>query len=139
VASWLDGPGEPGWTQYPGRRLGRPEQGSRSVARIGRRLAGLLVDWLLAVLIARWLFHGHPLGPLGVFAVEQLLLVGTLGSSIGHAAVGLRVETVAGRLPGPLRAAVRTALICVVIPAVIWDRDQRGLQDKAAGTVLVRR
>jgi len=25
-----------------------------------------------------------------------------------------------------------------VIPAVIWDADQRGLHDKAAGTVLLR-
>jgi len=25
-----------------------------------------------------------------------------------------------------------------VIPAVIWDADQRGLHDKAAGTVLIR-
>ena len=32
----------------------------------------------------------------------------------------------------------RTALLIVVIPAVIWDADQRGLHDKAAGTVLVR-
>jgi uncharacterized RDD family membrane protein YckC len=33
---------------------------------------------------------------------------------------------------------VRTALLIVVIPAVIWDADQRGLHDKVAGTVLVR-
>jgi hypothetical protein len=26
----------------------------------------------------------------------------------------------------------------IVIPAVIWDADQRGLHDKAAGTVLIR-
>ncbi|HEY5230049.1 MAG TPA: RDD family protein, partial [Galbitalea sp.] len=30
-------------------------------------------------------------------------------------------------------------LLMVVIPAVIFDRDQRGLHDKIAGTVLVRR
>jgi hypothetical protein len=26
----------------------------------------------------------------------------------------------------------------LIIPAVIWDGDQRGLHDKIAGTVLVR-
>jgi hypothetical protein len=31
-----------------------------------------------------------------------------------------------------------TALLCIVIPAVIWDADHRGLHDKIAGTVLVR-
>jgi len=33
---------------------------------------------------------------------------------------------------------VRSALLCLVIPAVVWDRDGRGLHDTAAGTVLVR-
>jgi uncharacterized RDD family membrane protein YckC len=33
---------------------------------------------------------------------------------------------------------VRTVLLCLVIPAFIWDRDGRGLHDKAAGTVVVR-
>jgi hypothetical protein len=30
-------------------------------------------------------------------------------------------------------------LLCLSVPALIWDRDQRGLHDKAAKTVLVRR
>lgn len=100
---------------------------------------GLVVDWVLALLISRWLFGAAPLGPLAVLAVEHLLLVGTLGSSLGHRLVGLRVETVAGGFAGPARAAIRTALLCLVIPAAIWDADQRGLHDKAAGTVLVKR
>ena len=40
---------------------------------------------------------------------------------------------------GPLPALVRTALLCLVLPAVVYDRDQRGLHDRAAATVLVRR
>ena len=35
-------------------------------------------------------------------------------------------------------AVVAPTLLALVIPAVIWDADQRGLHDKAAGTVLVR-
>jgi hypothetical protein len=38
-----------------------------------------------------------------------------------------------------LQVAVRTVLLCLAVPALIWDRDQRGLHDKAAQTVLVRR
>lgn len=34
---------------------------------------------------------------------------------------------------------VRTALVCLVIPAVVWDRDTRGLHDRAMSTVCVRR
>jgi uncharacterized RDD family membrane protein YckC len=40
--------------------------------------------------------------------------------------------------PGLWRPIVRSVLLALVIPAVIWDADNRGLHDKAAGTVLVR-
>ncbi|MDT5047195.1 MAG: hypothetical protein QOG75_3058, partial [Mycobacterium sp.] len=33
---------------YPGQPLGLPEYGPGSLARMGRRLVALLVDWLLA-------------------------------------------------------------------------------------------
>ena len=39
---------------------------------------------------------------------------------------------------GLWRPIVRSVLLALVIPAVIWDADQRGLHDKAVGTVLVR-
>ena len=65
--------------------------------------------------------------------------MGTLGSSIGHRLVGLQVVTMDGAWAGPLRALVRSALLCLAVPALIWNADQRGLHDQAAGTVLVRR
>ena len=34
--------------------------------------------------------------------------------------------------------ALRTLLLCLVVPAAIWDGDGRGLHDKAAGTAVVR-
>ena len=37
---------------YPGQRLGLPERGPGSVASMPRRLAALLIDWLLSMLIA---------------------------------------------------------------------------------------
>jgi uncharacterized RDD family membrane protein YckC len=139
LGSWLEGPGPQSTGDYPGRRLGRPEHGSRSVARVGRRLLGLVIDWGLSLLIARGLLHGGSWTTLAVFGLEQVLLVGTAGASIGQRVADLRVETLAGGAAGPLRAAVRAVLLCLVVPALIWDRDQRGLHDKAAGTVLVRR
>jgi hypothetical protein len=33
---------------------------------------------------------------------------------------------------------VRTLLLCLVIPVLVWDSDQRGFHDKIAGTVLIR-
>jgi uncharacterized RDD family membrane protein YckC len=147
VASWLEGPGaraaDP--DDYPGRRLGMPERGPGSLGRFGRRLVAILVDWLVCNVIAVGLWR-YRLGegglgsfkPLGVFVLMNLLLVGTLGSTIGHRLLGLRVVRVGGAGAGPIPAVIRTILLAVVIPAVVWDRDIRGFHDKLAGTVLVR-
>ncbi|PZU30429.1 MAG: RDD family protein, partial [Microbacterium sp.] len=48
------------------------------------------------------------------------------------------LQLVGGGWVGLWRPIVRTLLLCLVIPAVIWDADQRGVHDKAAGTVLLR-
>ena len=79
---------------------------------------------------------------LGIFALENLLLVSTVGFTIGHRLLGVQVRVLGapdGVAPGFARGAVRTVLLCLVIPAVVWDGDGRGLHDRAAGTVLVRR
>ena len=50
IGSWLSGPESAGTGDgYPGQRLGLPAVGSGSLARMGRRLAALMVDWLIAV------------------------------------------------------------------------------------------
>ncbi|HET8601285.1 MAG TPA: RDD family protein [Segeticoccus sp.] len=121
-----------------------PESGRGSVARLGRRVAALIIDWLLCELIAYAFFGFRPGAedsswiPLAVFAVENLVLVGTWGSTVGHRLLGMRVIRRDGHPAGPLPGLIRTVLLCVVVPALIWDRDSRGLHDKAAGTVLIR-
>ena len=55
------------------------------------------------------------------------------------ALVGISVVRPGGGTPGPLAALVRAVLLCLVIPAVIFDPDQRGLHDKAMNTLLIRR
>jgi uncharacterized RDD family membrane protein YckC len=123
---------------YPGERLGMPAVGSGSVARPGRRIAALAIDWAAAVLISIAFFAYDSFATLVVFAAVQILFLPTLGGSPGHRLVGLRLQLVGGGWVGLWRPIVRTALLVLVIPAVIWDADQRGLHDKAAGTVLVR-
>jgi uncharacterized RDD family membrane protein YckC len=98
----------------------------------------IIIDWTLALLISNFLFSGDSWATLAVFAAEQILLVGTLGYSIGHRAMAIHVVRLGGVPAGPLAALVRTLLLCLVIPAVIFDPDQRGVHDKAAKTVLVR-
>lgn len=148
VASWLEGPGSRRQVtdeEYPGQRLGMPRSGPGSIARFGRRLVAIFVDWSMCQLLA-FLLLGVTLGtggpgswaPLGIFAVENLLLLSTLGSTFGGRLVGLALVSLNGRRVNPVQVAVRTVLLCLAVPALIWDRDGRGLHDKAAGTALIR-
>lgn len=124
---------------WPGKRLGLPERGPRSVGRFGRRIAALAIDWGTAVLISVAFFSYDPFATLGVFAVAQIVLLLTVNGSAGHLLLGLRVVPIAGGYLGWWRPITRTLLLCLVIPAVIWDKDQRGMHDRLSGTVLVRR
>ena len=130
-------PGNAG--EWPGRRLGLPEHGARSIARPGRRIAALCLDWALAVIVSIAFFAYDPFATLAIFAAAQLVFLLTVSGSVGHLALGMRVVPMAGGYLGPWRPFVRTLLLCLVIPAVIWDRDQRGMHDRVAGTILVRR
>ena len=149
VASWLEGPGAQrpdADTDYPGRRLGMPQQGPGSLARFGRRLAAVFVDWTMCQLVAYAGFgvtlgqgSGGSWAPLGIFAVENLVLLLTLGSTFGQRLLGIQLVSLGGGRAGVGRVLLRTVLLCLAVPALVWDRDQRGLHDKAAKTVLVRR
>ena len=125
---------------FPGQRLGLPETGPRSVARLGRRIAALLIDWAIATGISYLITHEqNPWVTLGAFAVLQYVFIITLSGSVGHLALGLRVVPLNPAWIGPVKPLIRTVLLSLAIPAVIWDTDQRGLHDRLASTVLVRR
>jgi uncharacterized RDD family membrane protein YckC len=124
--------------KWAGERLGLPESGPGSLAKLGRRVLAIGVDWSLALLVSQGFAGGDSTVTLAVFAVVQLLLVATLGYSVGHRILGLQVRRLDGQYVGFGRSFIRVFLIMLVIPATIWDGDNRGLQDKAAGTVLVR-
>jgi len=123
---------------FPGERLGLPQTGSGSVGRIGRRIAAIAIDWACAVIVSLAFFAYDSLATLAVFALVQIVFIPTIGGSPGHRLVGLRTVLQTGGWVGLWRPIVRTALLVLVIPAVIWDADQRGLHDKAVGTILVR-
>ena len=145
VAGWLEGPKASLEDQgyefgYKGQRLGLPEHGPGAVAGFGRRFVALTIDWLACVLIANLVSSGQPPAflPLVIFFVEVALLTALMGSSFGQRILGIRVISLAhGRLD-PARSALRTLLLCLVVPPLVFDRDQRGLHDKAAGSVAVR-
>jgi uncharacterized RDD family membrane protein YckC len=123
---------------YPGQRLGLPESGSGSIAKLGRRAGAIIVDWACAVVISIAFFDYDPIATALIFVVVQALFIPTIGGSPGHRLFGMRIQRVAGGWPGLWRPLLRSVLLVLLIPAVIWDADHRGLHDKAAGTVLIR-
>ncbi len=126
---------------WPGKRLGLPEAGPRSIGRIGRRLGALFLDWGMSYGLAFLIFGANPneFAILGIFGVLQVVVILIANGSIGHLVFGLRVVPLIPGYLGVWRPFVRTILVMLFVPAVIYDRDQRGLHDRWAGTILVRR
>lgn len=75
---------------------------------------------------------------LWLFLALSILTVGTVGFTPGKRIVGIRVISEDGGRLGAVRVIVRTLLLALVIPALIWDRDGRGLHDRLARAVQVR-
>ena|SRR5687768_16915372 len=149
AGDWLDGPVEPlPEGSWPGESLGLPQEGPGAIAGTGSRLLALLVDLVVGGLIGGLLFSllddpapsaRSTLGT-AAFAVQLIVLQSLTGQSIGMRLTRLRVARLAARSgpPGLLPVAIRTALLCLIIPAVVSDADGRGLHDKAAGTAVLR-
>ena len=143
--TWLSGARAAGaHLGYPGERFGLPERDKGSVAGYGRRLVALLIDWLASTAIAVGLANAYDWSALqknwaawGIFAVQVWLLTGMTGTTLGKRIAGLRVARLDGKPVGLLWSAARTVLMLMIIPALMWDRDHRGLHDRAANTIVL--
>ncbi len=136
----------PSEQEYAGQRLGLPASGPGSVAGWGRRIAALFIDWIASSLVAALIGRFYTLSPdearflpLVIFWLESSLFTGIAGASFGQLALRVAVVRVDGRPPTMLKALLRQLLICLVIPPVVFNRDNRGLHDMAADTVTVIR
>jgi hypothetical protein len=152
--SWLSGPPPvgPGPTDqrpndYPGQRLGLPQSGPKSLARTGRRVAALFVDWLIAYGLAAlaMTFGWFSVQTLSTAVLVIWFVLGAVSVRLfaftpGQYALGLIVVPVDNRLHvGFGRALVRGLLIALVIPPLFTDTDLRGLHDRLTNTAVVRR
>lgn len=154
TGTWLEGPGVTlgelrNQDTWPGSRIGLPREGAGSVAPFGVRAMAFFVDIvsssLVSGLIAASLENPSPsdrqLAAYVVLFLEQVLLIGLTGQSLGMRVLGIKVLRIKApeRPPGFVTALVRTVpLLLTVGLAGFFTRDGRGLHDLAAGSVVVR-
>ena len=115
---------------------------------LGRRFLGLSIDWLMCYAIALGFFGGGGsfvdrapqarIPHLVIFFIEVLVLTAFGGATAGHRIVGLRVVQLnGGANPTPVQALVRTVLLCLVVTAITYDENGRGIHERLSGTRLV--
>jgi uncharacterized RDD family membrane protein YckC len=140
--AWLTGTaGLPVTQDWPGQRLGRPENGPGAVASFGARIGALATDFVLSWLVATLIAHSADTGPYWstvVYAAQALVFMSLFGQTPGMRLLGLRLERPHGGRVFPGWVAVRLFLLLLIVPPLIWDRDGRGLHDKAANTLVAR-
>lgn len=145
AGSWLEGPPRAARAGYPGDRVGLPESGRGSIAGQGAKLGAFVIDIVIAGIIAFVATTPHSqhdqyvtnLVSDGIFVVVTAALLTLSGRTLGMRALGLQVVRLDGRTVG-WRSLPRQLLCALLIPALITDRDHRGLHDKAVSTAVVR-
>jgi uncharacterized RDD family membrane protein YckC len=137
----------PAGEAYPGQRLGLPREGRGSLASWQARIGALIIDWAACMVVAIGLFGSGVITGSGwrawmiltVFFVESTLLSWLAGGSFGQLLCRIAVVRLD---PQPLslpRALLRAFLVSLALPPLIISTERRGLQDLAAGTVVINR
>ena len=113
----------------------------------GRRIFALCLDWLASMLVVGafigteiWTGRGlSQWATMGTFLLEATLLTALMGGSFGQLGCRVVVARLDGEPVNLLQAVLRTFLICLVVPPLVFNRDGRGLHDLAVGTIALRR
>ena len=133
---------------YRGERIGLPATGRGSLAPVGLRLGAYVVDALASALVAALFVHRSGSGAAGrlpgtwslvPFAIDYVVGMLVAGRTLGMYLFGLRIIRVSRNVAvDPLRALGRTALLLMFVPALVFDRDNRGMHDRLTDTAVVR-
>ncbi|GAB3698284.1 RDD family protein [Mariniluteicoccus flavus] len=132
---------------WPGETLGLPETGQGSLASWRARIAAIVVDWAVCMVIATAVFgtgviRGNDWRSfmiLAVFWLESTVMSAVAGGSFGQLLARVAVVRLDREPLGFLRAAFRQAMVCLALPALVIGMHRRGLHDLVNGTVVVNR
>jgi uncharacterized RDD family membrane protein YckC len=131
----------PSQDRVRGASLGLPPAGPGSLASFGARVVAFLVDALGSALVAG-LFTAPDLPgnwALAAFAAITVVSLVAFGQTPGMRLLRLRLAHPRQRERLALwRAVVRTALLCLLVPALLVDSNGRGLHDRLTDTAVVR-
>ena len=131
----------PSQERVRGASLGLPAHGPGSLAGFQTRVGAFLIDGIGSAFVAA-LFTAPDLPGNWSLAAFAAITVGTLvlvGQTPGMRLLGLRLaHPRQGERLAVWRAGVRTALLCLLVPALVVDADGRGLHDRLTGTAVVR-
>lgn len=112
------------------------------VARAGRRFLAITIDWLMSWAVGSIFFEqnqGRPFWIALVFFLQIFILTSTTGASAGQRLLKLRVLRYPELEPlGIGTTLLRTLLILLVIPAVVYDNEGRGLHDRIVGSAVMQ-
>ncbi|MSO43398.1 MAG: RDD family protein [Candidatus Planktophila sp.] len=112
---------------------------------LGRRLVAITLDWLACYFIVAALSGG--IGQMSgfkpelfaLFFAEVFTLTALTGASLGQKIFGLRVvRFVDGGAISPLQALIRTIFLVLLVTAVTYDKNGRGIHERLSKTVLLR-
>ena len=109
------------------------------------RILALVIDWFaclgITVLVLGpdgWSSNQYSgLYTLLLYVLENTLFTSLVGGSFGQLATRLRVVRLTGGRLNPLQAFLRSAMIALVIPPLVFRPDGRGLHDMAFGSHVV--
>jgi uncharacterized RDD family membrane protein YckC len=119
-----------------------------SQVSLGRRFGALSLDWLSSYLISIAFFSGSGtflertsqagLPALIIFFTQYFLLVTLQGASAGHRVFRMRIVNFqTGGRPTILQALIRSVLMVIVITAITYDENGRGIHERLSRTRIV--
>ncbi|CAB4800803.1 unannotated protein [freshwater metagenome] len=119
---------------------------SEKEVSLGRRLAAITLDWLACYAIVAAISGGlGQMTPerspiiLALFFAEVAILTALSGASLGQRIFGLRVVSFHdGGAITPIQALIRTIFLCLVVTAITYDENGRGIHERISKTVLIR-
>ena len=102
-----------------------------------RKAQAITIDWIGSLFVAGLLLDKS--WTLLFFFFQVAILTALTGASAGQRLRGIRIIDVNTlQNIAPLDALLRTFLICLVIPAVVQNKEGRGLHDLATKSAAVR-